>query len=742
MPVNETGNYFSSWSAEKTVYILDTPVVSWNNDLELDGEANNNLTWNAVNAAAGYTVRLVDPNGKEEIESFSTAQMAFAYAYTVVGKYSVEVNATAATDSADYYDSKYSEAYTIERLAAPKQAAQDFIVSNKDSLAEGFTVNFVPVSGAAGYQLYKDGAPLDGKSTTGTAIKVTDVVDRSAIAEQHITYTVYSTGSYNASRREVKLPCLSEDALSFDITVLAVPQSPEMSGFTLSWDSVSNANGYSVSYAGQTVTAQGETYDLSTLNAGTYSVTACARGNGANVLASNFSSPVEIQRLEAPTNIRITADNNGTIDWDDVANAKSYQVFLDLSENALDADALENMYQYIRTDGTTVNVLSWANYYNDNHTLYYMTSQKSLTQQFIRLAAPEFPEGVFADSNLMVWNTPSNINTSEYTPTYRLYSAKGEQIGGGDANGTRFDISYLAGGRSHTFLVKAIGNDTKYLDSDYSVSITVYKLAKPEFSVDTVNGQYVWNAVANASSYYMEIDGVKVTADFHVSGTTYAYTPRYTEIGDHIVTLKAIGDARNNLDSAAYTYTQNTKGLIAPVISYKYSDVSVVNGGRIIVTITTPSANCKNYQYEVAGQSNVSSALSFEKTMQSAGTYSIKVKALGGSFDDDGVYYVDSLYAGGNDEYKITLLAQPGNFSINSDGVIKWKDVQNHLGYEYQISYDGGEFGETASIGYSALDPISDYRQYKTITIRVRAKGNDSNVISSGWSEWTWTNIG
>lgn len=153
----------------------------------------------------------------------------------------------------------------------------------------------------------------------------------------------------------------------------------------------------------------------------------CARGNGADVLASNFSSPVTIQRLQAPTNIKITADNNGSIDWDDVANATGYQVFLDLSENALDTDGWDNMYQFIETDGTTVNVLAVANYYNDNHTLYYMTSQKSPTQQFIRLAAPVFPEGVFADSNQMVWNASANINTAEYTPTYRIYSSEGNR---------------------------------------------------------------------------------------------------------------------------------------------------------------------------------------------------------------------------------------------------------------------------------------------------------------------------
>lgn len=739
MPVNESGNYFSSWSAEKTIYILDTPTVSWNNDLELDGEANNNLTWNAVNSANGYMARITLPDGTTKTETLSAAQMAFAHAYSDVGVYKVEVKATAAVGSADFYDSKYSEPYTIERLAAPKAATQNFIVSNRDSLAQGFTVNFVPVSGASSYQLYRDGVLRDGKMTTGVAITETGIVDTSTIAEQHYTYTVRSMGSFNASRREVKLPCLSEESLSFDITVLAAPQSLDMNGFTLSWASVSNSNGYSVAYAGQTFTAQAETYDLSILNAGSYSVTVCARGNGSNVLASNFSSPVEIERLQAPTNIKITSAENGTLTHDQVANATSYQAFIDLSEQALDENAWNNMYQFIETDGTTLLMIAVANYWNDNHTLYYMTSQSSPTQQFIRLAAPKFPEGVFADSNLMVWNAPSNINTSEYTPTYRVYSAIDEQIGGGDLNGTRYDISALEGGKSYTFLVKAIGNDTQYLDSDYSVAITVYKLAKPEFTIQ--NGQYVWQGVANASSYYMEIDGVMVTADFHVSGSTYAYTPRFTQAGDHQVTLQAIGDARNNLDSAVFTFTQRAEILTAPEIDYKYSSDTVVSGGKITVTVTKQSPNCAGYQYEIAGQTTTSQATNAEKVIENTGTYTVRVKALGGAFDSYGVYYVDSAYAGGNSGYQITLLARPDGFSINSDGVIKWNNVQNAYGYEYQISFDGGEFSDITSTGYNTLDPIANYRQYRMITIKVRAKGNATGtVITSDWVEWTWTN--
>ncbi len=735
MPYNNSGNYFSSWSAEKTIYLLEAPVVSWNHDLELDGDANNNLTWNTVNGAAGYKVRLTY-NDNAEVFSYSEAQRAFAYAYTDVGVYTVEVMATAPIGSGDYYDSKYCAAYTIERLPAPTKPGNNFIISDKTNLAAGFTVNYIPVNGASGYQLYKDGVLVTGKQTTGSAISVNDIVDGAVIGEQHITYMVRAMGSHNVAGRSVKLPCLTANALSFDITVQATPQNPTMSGFVFSWDAVASNNGFSVMYSGSSYTAQINSYDLSTLQAGTYSISVCTRGNGAEILASNASAPVTVERLQAPTEIKITSDGNGTLEWRDVANAKSYQAYLDLSEQALDATAYGNMYQFIETDGTTLHMIAVANYYNTEKTVYYMTSQASPTQQFIRLSAPVFPEGAVANSIELLWNAPANINTAEYTPTYQVFSQIGEQIGGGDVNGLKFNIEYLAGGASYTFYVKAIGNDTKYLDSDYSVAITVYKLATPVFSLQ--DGKYVWSGVTNASSYYMEIDGVKVTDDIHVSGGTYSYTPRYTTATKHTVSLKAVGDGRNNLDSTPYNYEQKAVLLQAPVIEYGYSADAFTTGGSIVVTITTPSANASGYQYEIAGESITSTALTYSKVIQSPGSYMVRVKALGGAFDADETYYVDSQYAGGNTP--VVLLASPAGFKINSDGVITWSDVQGRVAYKYQLSFNGGAYDEAVRTAYSATDVIDDYKQYRTITIKIWAVGNDGNIVDSAPIEWTWTN--
>lgn len=738
-PYNTTGKYFSTWSETKNIYILKTPTVRWNADLDLDGEANNNFIWDLVNGAVGYVVS-IEKNDVESTHSFGSTITAFGNAYSEVGVYRVRVKAVADSTATDYCDSKYSDAITVERLAAPKLTS---ITSDPSNLAAGFTVNYTGVAGASGYQLYKDGALQEGKLSKVLAITDNSVADDSVTDIQNYTYMVRSMGAVKTVNggTYVTLPCLSSGALSFNIIVQAMPKSLDMSGFSASWTAVSGANGYGVKYNGNTYVANQTNYDLSTLKAGNCDVSVCTRGNGTTTLASNYTASLRITRLVAPSNIRISyGEGEGKLEFDKVANATSYEVRYDENMDALPEDAWDNMYQFIRETGTTLNMISVANSWNDLHTVYYMTSEASLTQQFIRLAAPTFPEAPFANSTEFVWNASSNINTAEYTPTYQVYESEVMQTGG-EFNGTRYSIQYLNGGMNYVFRVKAVGNDTKYLDSEMSVAVPIYKLSTPEMTIK--NNEYCWSGVTNASSYVMEIDGVRVSNEQHVSGREYTYKPNYTEIGTHTVRLYAVGDSGyNNINSDVFTYEQVVKQCLAPEITFGYTAEQVVTGGAIKVNITVPSANCTKYQYEIAGESRVSDKLIESKQMESTGLYSIRVKALGGTFDSEDVYYIDSQYAGGGTGYSMTLLAPPtqASFSLNSDGAFKWATITGAFGYDYQISFDGGEFSEMAHIGQAALNPIAGFKNYKTIAIRVRATGNGSNVVTSAWVEYTWTN--
>ncbi|MBQ7760558.1 MAG: hypothetical protein IJ400_00750 [Clostridia bacterium] len=742
LPYKNEGKFFSSWSEKQTIFLLDAPTTSWNADLELDGEANNNLVWDLVSGAVGYVVEIEKDGVVLVNETLPSTQMAFGYAYIDAGKYNVRVKAVAEVGS-DYYDSRFSQDIEVTRLSAPKPDGNNYIVSKDNDLSSGFTVKYQAVQGAYGYQLYKDGALLDGKFATTLQISDNDVADDSVTAEQNYTYIVRSMGGVKVTngKTTVALSSLTSESLSFNITVLPMPTSLTMSGYNASWSAVNGNNGYAVKYGGNAFTATQTTYDLSTLNAGSYDVSVCTKGNGGATLPSNYTAPVVVERLRYPTGIKISyGAGDGQLGFDPVANATSYDVYLDLSTQALPENAFDNMYQYIREDGTVLSMVAVANKYNDLGTIYYMTSQPSPTQQFIRLSAPVFPEGAFANSTEIVWNASANINTAEYTPTYEVWLDNIAQTGG-EQNGTRFNIEYLAGGSTYTFKIKAKGNDTKYLDSEFSVDIDIYKLATPQLKIE--NNQYTWSGVTNASSYVLEIDGKRVENDAHVSGSKYYYTPNYTTIGNHTVKLYAVGDGGyNTINSATYTYTQKVEQLLAPEIKYSYSNAYFVNGGSIIVEVTKESENNSGYLYEIAGESFSSSNTSASKPIESTGTYSVRAKALGGKIDANEIYYIDSQFAGGGTGYQMILLAAPtvASFSLNSDGAVKWAVISGSYGYDYQISYDGSEYSEIQHTGTASLDPIDNFKSYRTIKFKVRASGDGSSSITSEWVEYTWTN--
>lgn len=288
--------------------------------------------------------------------------------------------------------------------------------------------------------------------------------------------------------------------------------------------------------------------------------------------------------------------------------------------------------------------------------------------------------------------------------------------------------------------MKAIGNDTKYLDSELSVVKTVYKLQTPSFKIQ--DDKYVWENVANASSYVMMIDGVKVSDEFNREESKYSYVPRYTSAGEHSVTLQAIGDGRRYLNSNEGKLLQTAEILQTPVFSYKYSNETVVPGGSITVTITTASPHALKYQYDIAGVSLISSDLSCSKVIDGSGKCSICVKALGG-LSDDGIYYIDSPRAGSETD-AIILLAAPniGNFNFYF-GTIRWGSVSfADYGYDYQISYNGAAWGdEILHTADPSIPRIDNYSSYRTITIRVRARGgNNGKTVTSEWIEFTWTN--
>ncbi|MBO7215285.1 MAG: hypothetical protein J6V66_07345 [Clostridia bacterium] len=735
MPISNNATYFSDWSAVKTVLILPTPVLQWNDSLEHEGEAMKSIYWDLVKNAAGYTVRVTSPNGQSVDSQLDGDQDGYANAYLEPGIYTVQVKAT--TTDANTYESKFSDAITIVRLAAPVQASSNFIVSTADDVSKGFTVNFERVNGARGYKLYRDSVASTTSQTT--QFVVTDVVDNSVIEEQSYNFSIQALGGVTRHQGLITatLSSLTSKSLNFGVKVLAQPSTPTIDGYMYEYGQINGANGYAVNVDGAKFSSGNTSYDLSVLEAGSFNVRVCAKGNGKEILASNYTGAINVVRLEAPRNVKINTSeaSEGVLGWDSVLHAQSYVVVFDGTGQTIPAEDIQNMNQYITTEGTTIHMESIANYFNTDKTIYYMSSKAGLTTKFVKLAAPTFGDVAF-NNNQLIWNAPANVNANKYTPTYEVYYPNGTTYNG-EKNGTTMDISSLAGGKTYTFSVKAIGNGVEFINSEKSSQVSVYKLETPE--VRRENGKYVWNGVISATSYVIYIDGVVAETYTHVTGETYSHTPKFDDLKDYSIEVIAIGDGGyTTIDSDACKFVQKTKQLTTPDFKLTYSEDAYSETGVIIATITKESDYASGYSYTISGVEQTSKELSCSHNPSVVGRHEARVYALGGAFDEEGTYYLDSQSVGGkNTQYYIILLAVPNESSIvlSAEGMLRWATIDNAVEYEVVIEFNGVALEEPIT----AIQPqinlnnyIDNYNaQKKNLVVTIRAKGNGNKIISS-----------
>lgn len=741
MPICTEDGYFTSWSVRETFKILPAPVLQWKGNHDaFDGSVVSSVIWDAVENAKGYMVALsyMAPTDKQpsipQLTNLSDLMVGFEYDYLEVGTYFVKVKSLSSDSDPNTSDSKYSPEIKVIRLAAPSMIANG-IVSSSDNLQDGVTVSFNGVSRATEYRVWKENNIY--QTVSNAQFKDYNVVDSEVIVEQLIDYKIQSIGKNVATENGVTtvvLDSLTSNMLNLSVKVLATPNVKDMNGYIYSYDSVQGAYGYNVSVNGQNNGRDNTTIDLSYLESGTFNVKVCARGNGSDILASNYSKPLQIYRLMSPYDIKVLTDsvNEGVLSFSsDPNNAGSgFELHIDGSETAIPVDSLTNMKQYITTTGTEVFMRATANRYNELKTVYYMTSPASETLHIKKLMPVTFGNYAFTNTQF-IWNVSSGAIR------YEVYNA--QDILYGSFDGASMQLDSLENGRDYVFKVKAIGDGITTFNSDFSDQKSIYKLKAPKLTLS--GDRYTWNAVADATSYAFYIDGEIASLDIHVSGEEYYVIPNFNKLKTYSVQVKAVGDGGvRTIDSGFTTIEQQTRQLSTPDFTISYSNGYYIPDGEIIVNITLETPNANGYTYIVGGVSSFTKEKTFRYNPNGAGTYSVGVYAVGGIFDDNGVYCLSSQTCGNNSAYSIKLLGSvnESNIKLSMDGRITWTPVDSATSYTLKLVINGEEQEEITV--YTTAYDLSDLIAFKNVTsleVQIQAHGN-SKCVSSTYTTKDW----
>lgn len=757
--ISTDSTYFSSYTVPMSAYILPAPTLTWSQLSSLDG-GENSLSWNAVSGAAGYTVTVVRPDGTTVPNAFGNTQGAFSYDYDAVGTYTVTIVATADEGDGVYSSSKASSPFTVIRPGRPEKLQNGFIRSNDKSLADGFTVTCKTQSSDYRYKLYKNGTQ-DGEISSAPQFVRKNLVKSDVIDGQEDTYSIQIIGRINSENR---VTLNSRELLDFKITILAMPQNVRMNGFMLQYDSVANAeNNYWITGvnggSGTEGTANGA--DLTPyIKSGAYNMQVCAKGNGSDVLASNYSTIVKVFRLGAPSNVRIDTNTaeNGILKYDISSMATGIELYLG-SKDATQkvestANVLENMNDQIKEGGTYVSLVAVGNYKAEDG-VYYITSEKSTAKEFVKIAAPS---NLTFDNTHLKWNQTGVSEAQVGSITYEIYNESGVLFTA-TQNDREVDISKLAGGRTYVFSIRAIGDGNRYINSESSQSASVYKLNAP--IVKRADGNFVWGAITNASSYSVTVDGRLFDTAIHQSGEKYAFDPvsAFEQIKTYRVTITAVGNGGigelKTISSEPVVIEQKVVQLAKPEFSISYDKDYYDAQGNIVVTITKEVPYASGYRYTFNGitrELTGEGSTVYKYNPNNTGAYQIYVNALGGMFDEEGNYTIVSPIAGGQNSV-LTLLATPdkNSIKINKDGYVSFAAIAGADEYELEFYVNGSSEAIKVTVITNGFDfnyeivqkdkasGIKDYSEVRSLKVVVRAVAKTSNKVSSQQSDNEWS---
>ncbi len=617
LPIGKSDFCFSHWSNEITVNILRSPVVSYGDGV---------IRWNQVTGCAGYELKIT--KGDEVVHTTSVGEETFVYNYAFeqAGDYLVYVKATS-LGVGGIYESKFSTAYPVKRLSTPSNEQ----IVNRPLEQNQVSVNFTGSVGASGYALLADGVEI-ATITSGSTFSVDLSKMTSKTQESVVNFKIIARGSVTTQGAvlDCKIP------LEFNVTKLATPQNLSINGNQISWDSVNHTSKYVLTIDGKRTEVTTTSFTLTDLSAGTHSVYVQAMGNGEEVITGGFSNALNLKKLATPSNLVIT---NGLLTWGTVADATAYKVVLGTETYNADSTSFDLLgYESYISEGMGTQISVYAIGNGDD----VINSDVSATKTVSKYTRPD---NLKVTGDNLLWN-PSAVNSINCNSYKLIISKDGGQEYYQQVSGTSYSMNNFAPGN---YVVKAValGDYIQTVNSPESNAFSFTKLA-PIAEVIKSDNTYTWAAVIGASGYEIKLS--KDAAWTHI--TSNSYTPVFNTEGEFEVSIRAVGNGVDIIDSNVYSFTQRVTRLTQPVRQDEMTNANAfkveVSGNTIKVTVKKQDG-ATGYKLFVEGierngvLSETASEIVYSFTMTTVGAaYRIQAQVLGNKFSSSGIYMMDS----------------------------------------------------------------------------------------------------
>lgn len=752
----------SVYSTLQTIYTLLAVPSSFTSSQSSNSVT---ITWSAVSSATSYDIEIdgsIINNGTALTYTHTGLAAGSQHSYRVRGK--------STSNSGEWTT-------LVTKIMAPSAPANITTALNNTSIV----LNWGAVLGAASYDVEKDGSTSYSNITT-TSFTHTGLTPATA--------HTYRVRAKNAS---------GDSAWSSTVTattILSVPTNLKLtnrstSAISVSWDAVTGATGYDVSFSGVVADTDANTsYTKQNLSPGTCCVikvrAKCAYGTG------EWCTPITAYtKLDVPSGLSASATNSSiTVNWNPVSGANGYEIIIDGGS----AISLGSATSYLHTG-----LLSSSTH---TYKVRAMTASNSSdwTNPISKKTLPAAPTNLTASKTnttiTLAWNMVNGATG------YKVCTSSGEIITG--ITTTTYMLTGLVANTSYTYKVLAV-NETG--DGDYCAPLTVITLPNPPGIPTNVTATSTatsitirWTEVQGADSYDLmlgsetidSISGTAFTKNDLTPNTSYTYSVRAKNAGGASAwsqagtktTLAAVPGVPS-ITNAESTQTEITIEWtpVEGAVSYEvWADVYIIDVGNTISFIHSGLEPQTMHEYKVRARNaggktswsipvqvytkkerpltpaNLSAEaglttinLSWDN-VEEADTYEIMIdnstivitsdntySHTGLEPESEHAYKVmavnsEEVCSEWSEEIKVSTLTNNSGIPTNLRGVpgetsitLEWDDIQNALYYEIEL--DGNEI-ETVSDSVYAHKGLEENTQYQ---YRVRTIKTDETT--SDWTE-------